>query len=265
MENEFKKLAEFTGHEYNILTPRGNAAILIALGIAKQLGKTKVYTPDQGGWFSFKTYPRILGMELELLKTNDGIIEELNLNENSALIYAQPAGYFAAQNMKEIYNKCKNKTFVIADVSGSIGDKDICNGEFADIMIGSFSEWKPINIGYGGFISFKDKKYLEAGKDILTISKTSPNLEKELEDKLKTISERYKRFYNLAKTIKKDLSKYGILHTNKKGINVIVAFDSEKEKKEIIEYCNKQKLEHTLCPRYIRVNKPAISIEVKRL
>src|SRR3989338_7427951 len=131
MENEFKKLAEFTGHDYNILTPRGNAAILIALVIVKQLGKTKVYTPDQGGWFSFKTYPKILGMDLELIKTDNGIIEKLDLDENSALIYAQPAGYFAAQDMKDIYNKCKNKTLVIADVSGSVSDKEICKGEFA--------------------------------------------------------------------------------------------------------------------------------------
>ena len=36
-------------------------------------------------------------------------------------------------------------------------------------------------------------------------------------------------------------------------------------KQRIIDYCNENNLEFTECPRYIRINEPAISIEVKRL
>jgi len=56
-----------------------------------------------------------------------------------------------------------------------------------------------------------------------------------------------------------------IIHKDSKGINVIIRFSSDTEKERLINYCDKNNLEHTLCPRYIRVNVDALSIEVKRL
>ncbi|MBI4141867.1 hypothetical protein HY484_03010, partial [Candidatus Woesearchaeota archaeon] len=43
-----------------------------------------------------------------------------------------------------------------------------------------------------------------------------------------------------------------------------VKFNNEQEKQQLIDYCNKNKYEYTLCPRYIRVMDNAISIEVKK-
>ena len=48
------------------------------------------------------------------------------------------------------------------------------------------------------------------------------------------------------------------------GHNVIVKFNTDEEKEKIINYCDKNELEYTLCPRYIRVEENAVSIEVKR-
>ncbi len=260
-------LTKIIEHPYVELTSRGNAAIFYALYLAKKAGKTKVFIPDQGGWFTFKTYPAILGMHVEVLKTDEGILNQktIPLSSDAVLLYAQPAGYFAAQDMESIYKQCNEKTVVIVDVSGSIGDKEVCDGQYADIMVGSFSEWKPINIGYGGFLSAKERKWLESGKEILSTNKVHPSLPDELQKRLTGISERYTFFYKTAERVKKDLSSYNILRPDKKGINVVVAYHNEKEKKGIIEYCNNHKFEYTLCPRYIRVKRPAVSIEIKRL
>ena len=39
----------------------------------------------------------------------------------------------------------------------------------------------------------------------------------------------------------------------------------EEEMKKIINYCDNNKLPYTECPRYIRINQKAISIEIKKL
>jgi len=257
-------LKKLTAHPYVELTPRGNAAIFCALYLAKKAGKTKVLIPDQGGWFTFKTYPNILGMEIEIIKTNDGIIEHVPVADKTALLYAQPAGYFAEQDMEVIQQQCKGQTMVIADVSGSIGDA-MCDGRYADILVGSFSAWKPVNIGYGGFLSVKEKSLLDGGKEILSLHKVCPLLEKELVKKIENLPKRYTLFSHHVKKIKHAFQKYNIIHPEKKGVNVVMGYGNEKEKEEITAYCKKNAYQFTFCPRYIRVMKPAISIEVKRL
>ncbi len=259
-----KALTELTGHPFVELVSRGNAAIFYALFIAKKAGKTKVYIPDQGGWFTFKTYPKILGMNVEMIPTDNGIINHIPVADNAVLLYSQPAGYFAEQDMKSIYQQCEGKTMVIADVSGSIGS-EMCDGRYADILVGSFSEWKPINIGYGGFFSVKEKNMIDSGKELFSTNKIHNSLEEELLKKLAILTKKYILFQETVNKVKKDLSSFDIIHRNKEGINVVVAYQSEKEKKELITYCTEQNLQYTVCPRYIRVNKPAISIEIKRL
>lgn len=262
--NAIQRLTKLTKHYVVELTSRGNAAIFYALYLAKKAGKTRVFIPDQGGWFTFKTYPKILGMEMEMIPTQEGLINHIPVANNTVLLYAQPAGYFAEQDMKAIYEKCKEKTMVIADVSGSIGS-ELCNGQYADILVGSFSEWKPINIGYGGFLSVREKEFLDGGKEILSLNKVSPQLEKELKEKIETLPQRYAFLSHHVKKIKKDLAQYDIVHREGAGINVVVGYVSGTEKKEIIDYCKNKNYPFTLCPRYIRVMNPAISIEVKRL
>ena len=162
MEKKIKALLkEYTKHDLVELADRGNSAVLAALKCAKKLRQGKhILVPDQGGWLTFLNYPLKLGFKVKKVKTGYGIIDLTDLRskiENaSAFIYTNPAGYFAEQPLKEIYEICRNKCLVILDVSGSVGD-ELCDGKYADIVVGSFGKWKPVNLGYGGFISFKDK------------------------------------------------------------------------------------------------------------
>ena len=50
-----------------------------------------------------------------------------------------------------------------------------------------------------------------------------------------------------------------------RGINIVLKFDSPQKKLDIENYCKLYNYEFTLCPRYIRVMEPAISIEIKRI
>ena len=265
MNSAERQLAAVLDHRHAALVPRGNAAIFFSLFIAKKMGKKRVLIPDQGGWLTFKTYPSMLGMKLDVLKTDDGLIDpqSIPLFSDAVLLFTQPAGYFAAQDMAGIYQHCKGKVLVIADVSGSIGS-DLCHGDHADILVGSFGMWKPIDIGYGGFISVKEKEIMDHGKEILTISKVHQTLERDIEARLKACPRRYHELFAKTERTKMDLAGYDIIHRGKKGMNVVVAYETEKDKKEIVAYCVKEKLGYTLCPRYIRVMRSAISIEVKR-
>ena len=62
-----------------------------------------------------------------------------------------------------------------------------------------------------------------------------------------------------------DLKEYSVINKNHLGFVVIVEFTTDSEMENIINYCNTNNLEYTECPRYIRINKKAISIEIKRL
>jgi hypothetical protein len=264
------KIKEFTDHEHVILTSRGNSAIYVALSLVKEFG-SKVLIPDQGGWITYKQYSEKLKLKINELKTDYGVIDindlKLKLEGSSALIFSNPAGYYAEQPFEKIYEVCKGKAVVILDVTGSIGLNP--NGKHADILVCSFGKWKPVNIGYGGFISFNDNKYLRFVEKLL---KEKPNLAFEntnkyalLLNQLNTLDRKYQSFSEVNKKIKTDLKDFDIIHKNKKGINVIVKFDDETEKEKIIKYCNNNKYDYVLCPRYIKVNEKAISIEVKRL
>ena len=270
--SELKKL---TKHEHIELTSRGNSAIFAALYAARKwfldnlkIKKKIILYPDQGGWISYYKYPKMLELEPEKIKTDYGIIDLDNLKNTiekgniTALIYSDPAGYFAQQPIKEIYEICKDKCLVILDITGSIGAKQ---GDYADLMIASFGEWKPVNLNYGGFVSIKNKDVYEKAKEIFNTTSFDEKYFNELLKKLEELPKRYELFNKANKKIKNELKDFKIMHKDKKGINVIVKFDDDKEKEKIINYCNNNNLEFTLCPRYIRVNEQAVSIEVKRL
>ena len=272
-EKIIAKIKEFTGHEHIMLTSRGNSAIYIALSLVKKFGSGEgVLIPDQSGWFTYRQYSKKLGFQVKEVKTNYGIVDLADLSsklrEASALILQNPAGYFAEQPSKDIYKLCKGKSVVIADITGSIGTS-MCDGDFADILVCSFGKWKPINLGYGGFISFNDKAYFNFVKKLM---KEKPNLSFKddskyaiLLKKLNALDMKYKFFFEINKKIKTDLKEFDIIHKNRKGINVIIKFDNETEKEKIIKYCKNNNYDYVLCPKYIRVNEKAISIEVKRL
>ncbi len=259
-------LKKYTKQNNIFLTERGNKAILTALKIVKEkFPNGKILIPDQGGWLTYFQYAEKLKFNIEKLKTDYGVIDVNSLREKdaSAIIYSNPAGYYAEQNVKEIYEICKkNNILVILDISGCIGS-DFYNGNYADMIVCSFGKWKPINLGHGGFISvnsstLEDKKYLEN----LTFEE---GYYSSLYNKLINLKTRYEFFEQINKKIKKGLEQFNIIHKNNKGINVIVKFNNEEEKNKIKTYCEKNKYEFVECPKMIKVNAEAISIEVKRI
>jgi dTDP-4-amino-4,6-dideoxygalactose transaminase len=263
-----RKIKDFTKCGFIRFMPSGDAATFAAFYLAKQVNqKAFMLIPDAAGWLSYEKFPKILGFDVRRIKTDSGVVDLADLDENiekgSAFIFSNPAGYFAEQPLSQIYDVCKGKCICILDVSGSLGDEVLCNGNNADIVIGSFGKWKPVNLGYGGFIAAKENIFARHA-DFFRMFKTNINYAK-LYEKLSDAGKRLEFFYRKAGEIKKDLAEFDIVHRDKKGINVVVRFKHEAEKEKIIKYCDDTGYEYTLCPRYLRVNEDAVSIEVKRL
>ena len=257
-------LRRYTGKSKVHLTQRGNKSILLALKIAKSLGFNKVIIPDQGGWIVYLQYPDRLKFKTVELKTDYGIIDpnvlSKELDEKSVVLVNSLAGYFAEQPTGLLYAMCKQKNaFFINDASGSIGTEEATYG---DIIIGSFGYHKPVNLEYGGFIAFNE---LDFDKSILEGADFDKHRIPALEKKLQNLPARLRMYRKHHDKIKQDLAELNIIHKDKHGINVIVKFKDNFEKERIIKYCEKNNYEYTECPRYIRVNTEAISIEVKRL
>ncbi len=243
-------LKKLTNRNNIFLFDRGDTAIKLSL---QALNKQKTLIQDQGGWLSYQKLPNI-----QYIKTNYGILdlEDLKnkLSKDSVLLINSLSGYFAQQPMKEISQICKQKScLIINDISGSIGTSIT---KYGDIILGSFGKWKPINLEYGGFIATNLNLKFEENFDNIYLQ--------DLYKKIKDLPNRLKKLNKLTNKVKKDLKNHDIIYKNHKSLVVIVKFKSDEEKNIIINYCKNNNLEFTLCPRYIRVNEQAISIEVKR-
>ena len=259
-------LEKLVNKNYLMFTDRGNSSIWISLKLCKYKGIENILIPDQGGWFKYKEFPKKLGMNVNLINTDYGLIDTSDLKnkirKNSALIVnSLPAYAFEEKNINEIEKICNKKDFLmINDGSGSIGTSLCKQG---DIVLGSFGKWKPINLKYGGFIATDKKEYFNY------FAKNFDNKIKPFYQvlfmKLKKLDKRRKKFHEIQNQIKKELNDFDIIHKDKKGINVIVRFNNEQERDKIIGYCKKNNYQFTVCPWYIRVMDDAISIEIKRI
>ncbi|MFC1801330.1 DegT/DnrJ/EryC1/StrS family aminotransferase [Nanoarchaeota archaeon] len=264
------KIREFTGHDNIQILPSGNAAIFAAVYIAKQINKKAFFLiPDQAGWLTYKTHPKMFNIDVQQIKTNQGVIDLDDLKKHAsagtAFIYQNPAGYFAEQPMKQIYDICKKANCpVILDASGSIGT-DLCNGDYADMIVSSFGRWKLINVQYGGFISAKNKTFFDEGNALYKMMKVHPSAFDKIIQKIEGLKDRIGFLEEKRKKVLEDLKEMDIIYPDKKGLNVVVRFKSMDEKEKILNYCKNNGLQYTECPRYIRVEEQAISIEIKRL
>jgi len=263
-EKVLEKLRDFTKHKHVRITDRGNSAIFVALAMAKKINpKPFLLIPDQGGWISFRTYPKLLEFDIKEIKTDRGILNLKTLEEGtknaSALIMTSFAGYFADQPLKKISEICKkNDCLLIEDASGSLGDKTLCDGNLSDIIIGGFGRWKPVNLGYGGFISVRNKEFFEKAKEPFSLFKVHSSIYGDLLPLLNT--KRLDALLKLQKKVKKELKGIEIFHEDKRGLNVVTEYTDK-----VLKYCKEKDYQHVLCPTYIRVNEKAISIELKRL
>lgn len=267
-------LKHFTRHKSIRLMNSGNAAILASLYITSKLSKRKVILiPDQGGWISFRTYPGIFGFNVKEVKTDKGVIDLKDLAKKSknaaAFLVTSFAGYYAEQPIGEISEICrKNKCLLIEDASGAIGisDEKLCNGDHSNIIVGSFGRWKPVNLGYGGFISVSKKEYFEKTEEIYSAIKFRGDYDKLLE-RLENAGKRIVLFIETSKKIKKELQnmELNVFHPEKRGLNAVIGFKSNTEKEKIMGYCKENGYEFVVCPKDIRVDEDAVSIEVKRM
>jgi hypothetical protein len=262
-------LQRLTRHRYLALVSRGNTAIKIALSGLPQ--DSTILIPEEGGWLSYKSMPPKLGLRVEEVKCNDSRINLQHLREKfftqryTALLYQNPGGYFTKQPFREIYELCrKNSCLVILDISGAIGT-ELGNGNYADILVGSFGKWKLVDAGIGGFISTKEKKVWDKLVENIPPFENQEALAN-IERKLEQLPQRIQYLTEQCAQVREELErkKIEIVHRHDPGLVVVARFADDQEKKKIVDYCQEHDLEYTECPRYIRVNKPAISIEVKR-
>ena len=264
------KLKKLIHHNYLKIVLRGNSAITSALSI---LPKNKfLLIPEEGGWIHYYKASEKLKLKVLKVKCNEAKInfqdleEKLSSNKVSAFLYQNPGGYFAEQPTKKIYNLCKkHNCLIILDISGAIGTK-LCKGEDADILLGSFGERKLVEAGAGGLISAKDKEIWNLLEQKLEILDKEIDLEK-IELALNQLPQRIKFLQNQKKKIVSDLIAFKdqIFHSKDLGFVLVIKYQNKTQKQVLIRYCGQNNLPFTLCPRYIRINQPAVCIEIKQI
>jgi len=261
-----RTLREITHCKFMEVTTRGNTAIEGAVGV---VGKNKkVLIPQEGGWLTYRTIPKKLGLDVVEVKCKEAVLDLIDLEEKlklggcEALLYQNPAGYYAEQPMKKIFSLCqKYKCLVILDVSGSIGT-EMCNKRFADILVGSFGMWKLVEAKGGGFIASDNINWWNKMKLELLDDEEQMKV---ISEQLKILDKRIKWLSTQREKIVKDLQGMEIVHAKDNGFVVVIRYNTNVEKDRIIDYCAIHNWEYTECPRYIRLNKKAISIEIKRV
>lgn len=256
-------LKKYTGHSIVKLVSRGNSAIFLSLLSAKKSNPKKyIIIPEEGGWISYWRYPQLMDFEIKEVKTKDGVIDLKDLEKKSksasAFLYNSMGSYAFEQPVKEIFKIChNNKCLVINDVSMTFADKELANGEFADMELASFGEWKLADFGEGGMISFKNRESYESIKDAFSMFNDLSNFNG-LFLKLEEAKEKLELQYKLNKSIKKELKK--VIHKELKGVNVIT-----EKSKDTIDYAIKRGIEVLSCPMDIKLKREAYSLEIKRL
>lgn len=260
-------LQELTGKDFIIFTRRGNSSISNSLEVSHELGKELVMIQDQGGWMTYEKLIKKHGLNCLMLKTNYGLIKPSHLSnchDSVLLINSMPA-YAFLEDMKSIELEAEhNKILILNDASGSIGTDA---AKIGDVIFGSFGNAKPINVGEGGFIATSDKKLYSMLSSKIAFNPLNQFFI-DLENNIRGLKKRLNFLNDKRDDTLKKLSdeNFDVIYPDAQGINIIVRTNNnDSEKERIIKFCEKENLEFTECPRYIRVNEPAISIEIKRL
>ena len=264
-----EKIKELTSHEFVKMTSSGNNSIFIALSAIEG----DIIIPDQGGWHGFKQIAKFLNKNIITLETDLGLIDpllldELNVKENSALIFTSFAGYTAEQDVKKISRYCKsNNITTIEDASAGIGDEkhNLGNGNYSDIIIASTGSPKIINVGSGGFITTNNEEFFDKTSLPQKLSKTNNIICSGIYSELDLVRKNLELSLNATEHLKNNID--DVIHKNKRGVNVIIPTDNAKE----ISWNLKKSLPTdksgfiTTCPNYNRVKTKAVAVEIKNL
>lgn len=264
-----EKVCSLTNAKHAKITSSGNNSIFVALSSVKG----DVIIPDQGGWHGFKQIAKFLNKNIITLKTDLGLInpnqlDELDISNDSALIFTSFAGYAAEQDIKSISKYCKsNGISTIEDASAGIGDEKelLGNCKYSDIVIASTGQPKLINVGTGGFISTNDETLFNETSLPLKLSKTNEIISSGIYEELKSVDKNLQDTLNATEYLKKHIP--NTIHSKKRGVNLIIPHDNPKEKSWELKKAlpiNKSGFINK-CPNYNRVKTKAISIEIKNL
>ncbi len=257
---------DLTNHHHLEITTRGNAAISAALSLIER-GQT-LLIPEEGGWLHYRIAPPKLGLKVLEVRCDDAKInlkdlQEKLANKPRAFLYQNPGGYFAEQPLREIYQLCRKQgCLVFVDVSGALGTR-LCDGRYADVLVGSFGKGKLVEAGVGGFVSCKKEKLFEKMKLGEVVLNDDQKLRVVLE-KLNELPGRIKFLEEKRRAVLRSLRGMDLVHPLDLGFVVVVRHSSEKEKEKVINYCENHHLKWTEGPRYVRLNSKAVSIEIKR-
>ena len=262
-----EKIKDLTGHDEARITSSGNNSIFIALSAVEG----DIIIPDQGGWHGFKQIARFLNKNIVTLKTDFGLIDpnrldEMDLKDNSALIFTSFAGYCAEQDTKSIAKYCKNNAITtIEDASAGIGDRKNRLGRHSDIILASTGSPKIINVGSGGFITADNPEIFAKTSLPQKLSKTNDIICSGIDNELDNVGKNLEVTLNATEYLKKHIP--NAIHANKRGINVIIPHEDAKS----IGWNLKRSLTTdksgfiTTCPNYNRIKQKAIAVEIKNL
>ena len=263
MDKIKEAISNLTGIDHVKITSRCNEAIKLALQTAKSLGKTKCYVLDQGGWITYKKYAKQLDFQIIEIVTEDcsfdpAILDAI-LDSKSVLLIHSLSGYFYEQPMKDIYEICQyKKALLINDCCGSVSKRGLLEG---DIFVCSFGRWKPIDHGTGGFIGSRDSKLFEEihGEDYDIEDPES------LLDRIGGVHNRVSYINKMSLKLIDDIETPVLNESQDLNLVVIAPFEDEKQEELLVHLAQATEIHFEVCPRDIRVNRPAISFEVKRL
>lgn len=261
------KIQELTSKEHIKITSSGNNSIFIALSAIEG----DIIIPDQGGWHGFKQIAKFLNKNIITLKTDSGLInteylDDLEINNDSALIFTSFAGYAAEQDVEKINKYCNlNDIFTIEDASAGIGDSEKKLGCNSDIILASTGSPKIINVGSGGFIATNNDEIFKSTSLPQKLSKTNQIVCSGIDNEINNAEKNLHLSLNATKYVKKHIK--DSIYANKKGINVIIPHEHAKS----ICWNLKKTLTIdksgfiTTCPNYNRIKQKAICIEIKNL
>lgn len=262
-ERIVETIQKLTGKKNVLLTKRCNTAIMLAMKVGKQLGYTSITIPDVGGWMTYEQFAVKLKLPVHKINTDDGKIDakKLKLVPKTMLFVHSLAGYHWKLDTKAISSVCKrDDALFVEDICGSVGEP-----VFGDIVVCSFGAAKPVNFGTGGFFATDNDEYFS-----IASSQNEPVVfeAQALLDKLTPVNlEKRKNHLFAARDKLRTVFEHAgfIVEGDSKALVLIIPYSTADQQKAIEEMCVAHHVEWTVCPRYIRSKKQAISVEIKRL
>ncbi|HMK54817.1 MAG TPA: DegT/DnrJ/EryC1/StrS family aminotransferase [Methanobacteriaceae archaeon] len=261
---------KLTTHQEVRVVNSGNSAILAVMSGLKG----PILIPDQGGWSGFNKMARFLGLEVQELTTDFGLIypevlnQYLKKNTCKSLFLTSFAGYTAEQPIKELYQICEeNEVLLVEDASGSLGDpqKRLACGKHAHVILASTGSPKIVNVGSGGFFSTNNQDLIRDSKELTKILNPSPLTCAGLSVEIKNATLSFSKAVQGCEFLKKELET--VFHQNKRGVNVCVPVNNPKkiayQLRNMINVAGGGMI--TICPRYERINQKAVCLEIKNL